>query len=384
MEIKEGEPLIVEEICFKGDPRVEKSFLLSELYTQRGKIWNQELMERDEKHLWELYREHNFLNAELGDTLVEINQQKAKIAFNIQAGDRVALEFEGNHIIRSRKLRELYRASSEKLDSTALSSLRRRIKRAYVELGHFHTSIKLETIRDSAQRITRHHFIIDEEKPLRVTQIRFQGAKEFEPELLERQIRAVLDQSLRNNAFFQAVTDNDLNEVWQGEGSSDKNQYAAVKADQRWIPHLYNRAIEEIENAYRMRGYSEIKVGPVIPKYFKNSNVEIRIPVVEGPQTRVEAISFRGNEAIQAYDLLSTAGDISGRESTKIAPGEPLTHMAVENARINLTRLYRDRGFLYSRLFTTVDRSTDRKRADITFHIEEGPQVRIARILIKG
>jgi outer membrane protein insertion porin family len=65
-------------------------------------------------------------------------------------------------------------------------------------------------------------------------------------------------------------------------------------------------------------------------------------------------------------------------------PGAPLSSAGIEDARITLMRRYRDEGFLYARIFPDVRLSDDGTAAEVTFRFEEGPQVRIDNLLVRG
>ena len=65
-------------------------------------------------------------------------------------------------------------------------------------------------------------------------------------------------------------------------------------------------------------------------------------------------------------------------------PGAAYSTAGLEDARIALVRHCRNDGYLYARIFADVAFSEDRLAADLTFRFEEGPQVRIANIVIRG
>jgi outer membrane protein assembly complex protein YaeT len=95
----------------------------------------------------------------------------------------------------------------------------------------------------------------------------------------------------------------------------------------------------------------------------------------EGPRTLVESISFDGNSAVSAPELAREA---------RLAPGDPLAFERVEETRAAIGRVYVARGHLYARVEAREDLDRARHLAALRFVVQEGPRVRIGRIVVTG
>ncbi|MEO0813078.1 MAG: BamA/TamA family outer membrane protein, partial [Myxococcota bacterium] len=142
---------------------------------------------------------------------------------------------------------------------------------------------------------------------------------------------------------------------------------------------------ESVAGAYQNLGYLQVRVGtPELT--VSGTKVRITIPVTQGLQTRIRSLSYEGNQAFESAELLlETYESTSLRPSqTTVEPGGPFSRNGVEDARIAMVRAYRDRGYLYGRIFSDVEYSKDGTSADVHYRFDEGPQVRVNRILVRG
>jgi outer membrane protein assembly complex protein YaeT len=95
----------------------------------------------------------------------------------------------------------------------------------------------------------------------------------------------------------------------------------------------------------------------------------------EGPRTHIESIAFEGNAALTLAALAREA---------RVAPGEPLAFEKVEETRAAILRRYLARGYLYARVEARETLDRERHLAALRFVVDEGPQVRIGRIVVTG
>jgi len=87
----------------------------------------------------------------------------------------------------------------------------------------------------------------------------------------------------------------------------------------------------------------------------------------------VESVAFQGNDAISASDLTT-------RVPTKV--GDPIDTFALREGRDNILFQYRSKGYGYASV--VVDEATATQTGRIVYRIEEGPKVRVQRILFEG
>ena len=162
-----------------------------------------------------------------------------------------------------------------------------------------------------------------------------------------------------------------------------------VPPDRRWVPDLYDDALELIEAAYRDRGYLEVQVGAPEVTLVDNE-VSVRVRLREGRQSLTESVRFVGNRTVASGALLDiVAGTDRGEEDedealTVLKLGGAYSPNVAEDARIAMVRKYRDLGFLYANISSETKLNAETGMADVTYRIEEGPKVLIRNVLVRG
>ena len=111
-----------------------------------------------------------------------------------------------------------------------------------------------------------------------------------------------------------------------------------------------------------------------------SDDIFVRLRVDEGPQTRVGELKIDGNMTLSEDRLMGVIGS---------TPGQPFSDFNVTTDRDNILALYYDRGFPDARLnavTSPLPPSADHPepRVSLTYHIEEGPPLRVASVLVDG
>lgn len=134
-----------------------------------------------------------------------------------------------------------------------------------------------------------------------------------------------------------------------------------------------------IEELYRRRGYASAKVAPAAtPPAAPNAPavpVAVRLDVVEGAQTFVDAIAFAGPVTVPEADL---------RAKLTLAVGSPYVPGQLAADRDALTALYADLGYENATVTPMPEFSADNTRVRVTYEIREGPQIFVDHVLIAG
>ena len=162
---------------------------------------------------------------------------------------------------------------------------------------------------------------------------------------------------------------------------------------------------------YQTNGFLDAKVEQQIEDNYKGKEGDlfIRFVVQEGKQTRVASLSIEGNNAFKEDELLGVVASTSG---------QPYSDFNVTTDRDNILALYFNEGFPEASFSATAERvsssaaaqeaaggseissqengkkeqkeeksKTEIEQADavrLVYHIQEGPQTRVRRILIGG
>ncbi|MEE8409439.1 MAG: POTRA domain-containing protein [Myxococcota bacterium] len=398
--IDAGKAVRVVRVRFLGRPRLRRQVLRAMVETDIGDALDRNVLDADRERLLKAYRSHGFLRAVVGEPEIQIDGSRADVAFRIHAGDRIRVELYGNSLLTRADLMGLWAEPSDRLQRSDILIFRDRIVDAYRRLGYLRASVRVRERRNVGNEIFYYQLAINEGRPYRVTSIEFDGAETLDPKLLTDQVRAVLIEALRTDSFVERLDAGNRCLAFEPrlrprDGAGARCPKVEVQPERRWVPEVYRDALEQITAAYRNLGFLSVRVGPPEPLFhtieetteIAVGEIRVRIPVVEGPQTVIETMAFRGNDAFGSADLLQTvaeAGTDADDDAVVMGPGAPFSAATIEDARIAIVRRYRDFGYLYAKIFTEVELSADRRTADVAFRCEEGPQVRIERILIRG
>lgn len=388
LRVVEGAPVRVRSIQFAGQPATSAAVLSTELTLAVGDILDTQALERERERLRLAYRRRGFLGVELDPPLLAIQDQQADITFVVRAGRRIALHFRGNELFTDAALRSLMPAQDGPVRQATIDRLARTIEQEYRRAGRFAARVTVRAFKDGGENAVRYVLDIDEARPVRVRTIEIAGASAFANDLLERQIRAVVAYDASSQGVLQSLSVPTRCQLATLEVSSAAEPDCPaewVRPPERWLPEAYANALGQLESIYKNLGYLEARLGPAAPR-FEGDTVDVSVPIVEGPQTFIQTLAFRGNQAFESGDLLTTAYEATANRDMQapIQPGSPYSATGVEDVRIALVRRYRDQGYLYARVFADARVKPGESWAEVAYRIEEGPQVRIQRVLIRG
>ena len=106
-----------------------------------------------------------------------------------------------------------------------------------------------------------------------------------------------------------------------------------------------------------------------------DSDARVVIPMRLGPRTFLYDVAFAGNDVLVEQDLVRIAG---------VEIGAPLSYAEIETARNRLRAAYAEEGYPFANVQTSSALSPDQSRAGVRFQIAEGPQVRVAGVIVVG
>jgi len=180
----------------------------------------------------------------------------------------------------------------------------------------------------------------------------------------------------------------------------------------RFSRRLVDSDAQSMLSLYQANGFLDAKVEQQTEDNYKGKEGDllIRFVVQEGKQTRVASLSIEGNHAFKEDELLGVIGS---------TPGQPYSDFGVTTDRDNILALYFNEGFPEASFSATAERvsaSPPAQQADaggsatssqenvkkeekekeskpaieqaeavrLVYHIQEGPQTRVRRVLIGG
>ncbi|MHB8501209.1 MAG: BamA/OMP85 family outer membrane protein [Candidatus Acidiferrales bacterium] len=189
---------------------------------------------------------------------------------------------------------------------------------------------------------------------------------------------------------------------------------AALGSRGRFSRRLITADAESMQGLYDANGFLDAKVeGQILDNYKgKEGDILVRFAIQEGEQTRVASIAIEGVHAFKKEELLGVIGSTQG---------QPYSDFNVATDRDNILALYFNEGFPEATFTSTAERVTAEKAAGgkevaktgaaengksqkkeeeevksakpeaaqaapvrLVYHITEGPQTRVRRILLTG
>jgi outer membrane protein assembly complex protein YaeT len=155
-----------------------------------------------------------------------------------------------------------------------------------------------------------------------------------------------------------------------------RGQAEPLPPSERWDEATWDRAVARLVDWYRNEGFLDAShAGTTLELDRRTGTLDVTIQLAEGVRTFVDAIAFEGNVAVPLPDLARQA---------RLAPGDPWSWEAIEGTRVALLRLYAGRGHLFARVEAREVAGTAAGTAGVVYRVEEGPRVRLGRIVVTG
>ena len=257
-----------------------------------------------------------------------------------------------------RRLLPVYEEGS--VDEDLLNEGNRRLENYYQRLGYFDAKAQHKETQRSAD-LVEIVFRVELGAHHRVGKVTITGAHYFDqPTLQERLSVRPRDAFDRNGVYNQSLVTADVNSL---EGVYRNNGFSDVKA---------TAEIQDEDG----RGHQSGAAGK---SKAKQVVLNVVYHIEEGRQQRVQSVLLMGAERVEMGKLTSLLNT---------AAGQPLSPESLAGDREALLTYYLSRGFDQAQVNVTQaiagSAQTDKSHVDITFHIQEGEQVFLRRVLITG
>jgi outer membrane protein assembly factor BamA len=153
------------------------------------------------------------------------------------------------------------------------------------------------------------------------------------------------------------------------------------KASWLWFSHgTYNQKLvqasaKNLTDTYRAAGYSEAQVVPNVTR--DKGNVNISFQVTEGPLTVVRNLNIQGNNTMAESQFAP--------HGLNLGTGKAYSQELVAKDRSLIVANYLTAGYLNAGFHAVAKPvSGEPHQVDVTYQIDEGPQVRIAQVITEG
>jgi outer membrane protein insertion porin family len=161
-----------------------------------------------------------------------------------------------------------------------------------------------------------------------------------------------------------------------------KIQPAAYASPGRYSTQLLQDDVTSIHTLYDSNGFQESDVQSQLVDDYKghHGDLSVKFVIQEGQQTRVASLALEGNQQLSQDELLGVVGS---------SKGQPYSEFNVSSDRDNILATYYDQGFSEARFTADIEKLPPAgpnagPTVRLTYHITEGRQVLVAKVLLGG
>jgi outer membrane protein insertion porin family len=386
--VKSGPRARAKEIQLKNGTEYRDAELLSRLKIKPGQELTSARIERGTDRIRKFLVKNGHLNGRASVRRGEYDRAKNTVPLELEVteGPRVQIAITGVKISNGqlKKLVPVYQEGS--VDVDLLEEGKRNIRERLERQGYFDAEVEYATATKEAQQSGG-----------------WKGTEEVITFTVERGDRhKLVGIEIAGNHYFGADLLRSRLQIY-GAGFATRGRFSRrlVEADR-----------DSLQNLYLSNGFLDAKVDAEILDNYKGNEgaLLIRFVIEEGKQTRVASLSIEGNHAFKENELLPVIAS---------TPGQPYSDYNVASDRDNVLALYYNDGFPNARFTATAapappeatpaagdsangdtsakegtrkNGKAKNENADVqagalmrlSYHIDEGPQIRVKRILVTG
>ena len=259
-------------------------------------------------------------------------------------GPRVRIEISGARLSQGKQRKLLPIFAEGAVDEDLLQEGRRNIRDDLQRQGYFNADVQVSS-QESQKPVERViHYDITRGDRFRLVGISFDGNKYFATGLLSRRLLL---------------------------------QTASFAFSGRFSQQLLRADADSIRGVYLSNGFRDVQVSSTLDDHYrgKKNDLFVAFHVVEGAQTRIAGLQIDGNRAISTDELLGVTG------STK---GEPYSESGVASDRNNILALYYNEGYPEAGFREEVLPGDNPNEVRLAYHVTEGKQIEVAKVLLTG
>lgn len=372
--VEPGAPTRVSAVELGPDPGMPVEELRAAIRTAPGEILDADRLEADLRALRDALRKASYYRARLDAPRVTVDGELARVDFPVEAGPRFTLRFVGVTPFGPVELRSrLGYEGDVPLDATTIEASAERLQAFLAAFGFSQARVWTQE-EESSSGITV-WFHLDPGRVFWLRDTRFAGAKEHDEAWVRKRLQEGFALAPKIEADQWRA---DLDSLAFRAGLVPRDPVPYLSSDPQLVFNAegWRVAAQYLADQYRQDGFLEAAVEVhTVALDAVIGRVDVEVQVREGVRTLVEAVEIEGNGGIGQEGLLPL---------TKIVPGDPLSLARVAAARQAIQDAYFRNGHVYARVEASEEFGAGRTRARVRFRIEEGPQVRVAAVLVEG
>ncbi|MDP6334963.1 MAG: outer membrane protein assembly factor BamA [Nitrospinaceae bacterium] len=333
---------LVGSVKIQGNKRVDDSTILYYIKTRKGEPLSRNQIRKDIEQIYNL--------GQFKDIRVETQGglDGLEVVFIVEEipsiGDVV---LRGNDKLSDDEIREkLALKRGTTFQEYMIQEAKEAIKLLYHEKGFFFVETSIDT-KKSADNLTDINIRIREGEKVRIKNIRFVGNKSLVADDLKEQMET------KAETWISFLDDSGI-----------------YKKD------ILKLDMFRLEGFYHDNGYIRVRVlEPKIGINKKDKEINIIVPIEEGPQYRVRKISAQSDETLTEEEIL---------KAIKIKVKDVYNVSGVRADILNITELYSQRGYAYADVNPVTKINDDSRTVDLSVAIDKGRKVYVGEISLLG
>jgi outer membrane protein insertion porin family len=334
-----------------GDVRIDNKTpytnarLLRESKLSRKNSLTLDLISRASQRLKKFLVDQGYLGAGvvISPQAYDATSNRVPLNLAVTAGPRVRIEISGARVRKGRRRKLLPMYAEGAVDEDLLQEGRRNLRSYFQSEGYFDATVTVTSFQDQQDNERVISYQITRGDRYRLAGVAFDGNKYFNGALLAGRLTL---------------------------------QTASFASSGRFSQQMMRDDADSIRALYLSNGFRDAQVSTDVDDHYrgKRNNLFVTFHIVEGPQTRIASLKIEGNRAIGTETLRSVTGS---------TPGQPYSESGVASDRNNILALYFNQGFPDARMEDQVSTQSDHE-VSLVYHIVEGRQVEVSKVLLTG
>ena len=334
----------VAEVRVRGNRRIETDAIAARISTRSGSPYSARRVASD---IREIYSLGFFRNVRV---LSEDSLDGRVLVFEVEENPVVRqVTISGNEKLGGDKIRDsLTLTTGATLDYPLLYENAQRIEALYRAEGFYLARVRHE-IEELTGNAVAVHFQVDENKKLRLREIRFEGNDALSDAELRRGLRT------KTWRFYSHVT-------------------RFLDKSGTYSEPVFQQDLRLVEQKYADKGYVQVEVAQPQVDPLEDGLV-LTVGIKEGDPFRVGGIDVTGDATADVEEL---------RKKLELEEGEVFNRSFLSGDVSRLTHHYTDRGFYFASVEPLTKVSEADKTIDVAFRVEKGPLYFVRKIEFEG
>ncbi|WP_424813755.1 outer membrane protein assembly factor BamA [Roseococcus sp. YIM B11640] len=298
---------LVNRVAFEGNRRISDDVLRNEVQLRSRSVYTSQLVQADRQRILDLYARRGRFAARVEPKLIELDQNRVDIVFEIQEGDAALvarINFVGNRAYSDSRLREVvstkeeafYRilSSSDTFDPDRLNFDRELLRRYYLRTGYPDVQIGAATA-------------------------------ELAPDRSGFFLTYNIDEGPRYT--FGTI---EISSAFPSLNVNEIRRYLEISSGDWYDGDAVERSAQALADAANLRGFPFVDVQPRIVRDTENKRINITFAINEAPRIYIERIDINGNTRTQDRVI---------RREFRVAEGDAFNAAQVRRSRERIRNL---------------------------------------------